>query len=151
MFGQRYDAAGVRRGGEFQVNTYTTGGQGSSYYFLEQNSGVAMGPSGNFVVVWGSYLDSQDGSDGSVHGQRYDASGARVGAEFQVNSYTTGFQFGPSIAMRDDSTFVVIWTSYDGDDFGLFGQRFDASGSKVGGEFRCPRTPPGPSRRPPCA
>ena len=95
VFAQRFAANGTPRGAEFQVNTFTMGGQGSSYYFLEHNTAVAMAPNGTFVVVWGSYADYQDGSYGSVHGQRYDAAGVRLGAEFQVNTYTTGYQFGP--------------------------------------------------------
>src|SRR5207247_9209919 len=77
MFAQRYDASGNPRGGEFQVNTYTTGGQGSSFYFLTQNSGISMAPNGNFVVVWGSYYANQDGSLGTVQGESFNASGAR--------------------------------------------------------------------------
>jgi hypothetical protein len=44
VVGQRYDAAGVPDGGEFQINTYTTGTQGQP--------AVATDPLGNFVVVW---------------------------------------------------------------------------------------------------
>ena len=146
VFGQRYDAAGARVGAEFQVNSFTTGGQGASYYFLENNSAVAMAPNGNFVVAWGSYYDNQDGSYGSVHGQRFDASGARVGAEFQINSYTTGYQFGPSIAMKDDQSFVVTWSTLDGDSYGISGQRYDPAGSRIGGEFNVPSSTVGPQQ-----
>jgi hypothetical protein len=51
IFGQRYDAAGAPRGGEFRINTYTTNGQ----IF----PGVAMDAGSNFVVVWTSF--AQDG------------------------------------------------------------------------------------------
>jgi hypothetical protein len=136
VFGQRFDALGNPRGGEFQVNSYTTGGQGSSYNFVEQNSAVAMAPGGSFVVVWGSYYDNQDGSKGSVHGQRYDANGARLGAEFQVNTYTTDYQFGPSVAVRGDNSFVVTWTTDSASGYAIRGQRYDASGARAGGEFQ---------------
>jgi hypothetical protein len=136
VFGQRYDASGARRGAEFQVNSYTTGYQGSAYYHITTDHSVAMSPSGRFVVVWGSYDPGQDGSLSSVHGQRFDAGGNRLGGEFQVNSYTTGFQVGPSVAMADDDSFVVTWTTPDGGSYGISGQRYDASGARVGGEFR---------------
>jgi hypothetical protein len=146
VFGQRYDAAGVRVGAEFQVNSFTTGGQGTSYYFLESNTAVSMAPNGNFVVVWGSYYDNQDGSYGGVFGQRFNSSGARVGAEFQINSYTTGYQFGPSVAVRDDNSFVVTWSTMDGASYGISAQRYDAAGAPIGGEFNVPSNTAGPQQ-----
>ena len=138
VFGQRFAADGTRRGAEFQASTYITGGQGGSFYFVEQNQEAAMAPNGNFVVVWGSYYAAQDGSYGSVHGQRYDASGNRLGGEFQINTITTGYQFSPSVAMTPDNAFVVVWTTEDGAAYGIAGQRFDANGARVGGEFQVP-------------
>jgi hypothetical protein len=44
VFAQRYEASGVALGGEFQVNSYTTYGQG--------DPAVAAAPNGNVVVVW---------------------------------------------------------------------------------------------------
>ena len=48
---------------------------------------VASDATGNFVVVWASLTAGR--SVYGVFGQRYDASGAPRGAEFQVNTYTT--------------------------------------------------------------
>jgi hypothetical protein len=128
IFGQRFDFFGARLGGEFQVNTYTTGRQ--------YHSGVASDANGNFVVVWGSI--GQDGSNTGIFGQRYDASGAPLGVEFPVNTYTTQAQGGPAVAADAAGNFVVVWTSLfqDGSVEGVFGQRFDPSGVRVGGEFR---------------
>src|SRR5262245_10012106 len=67
-FGQRYDSAGVARGSEFLVNSYTTNAQ--------EFPAVASDPSGNFVVVWDSYR--QDGSAEGIFGQRYDSEGVRL-------------------------------------------------------------------------
>ena len=61
----------------------------------------------------------------------------RAGAEFQVNSYTTGFQTARDVAMNGDGDFVVVWQSdLTGFDQEVFGQRFDAEGVPQGGEFR---------------
>jgi hypothetical protein len=125
VFGQRYDAAGAPVGAEFQVNTYTSGGQPSH--------AVAMDAVGSFVVVWES--DGQDGSSSGVFGQRYDATGAPQGTEFQVNTYTTSNQRSPAVAMDPLGHFVVVWPSYGGGSYGVFGQRYDAAGTPVGGEF----------------
>jgi hypothetical protein len=128
VFGQRYDAVGDPVGGEFQVNTYTVGGQA--------HAAVAMTAAGRFVVVWDSF--GQDGNSYGVFGQRYDPAGIPVGGEFQVNTYTTSFQSGPAVAMTAAGSFVVVWGSHtqDGNGYGVFGQRYDATGAPIGGEFR---------------
>ena len=48
--GQRYDGLGVPDGGEFQVNTYTTGKQ--------RLPSIGADADGNFVVVWDSFGSS---------------------------------------------------------------------------------------------
>jgi hypothetical protein len=127
IIGQRFDASGAKIGGEFQVNTFTTGTQN-----LPQ---IAADRAGNFVVVWTSA--GQDGSQGGIFGQRFDASGARRGAEFRVNTYVTGYQDMPSVAADRVGNFVVVWESaQDGSNYGIFGQRFNASAEKLGGEFQ---------------
>jgi len=134
VFARRFDSTGNPAGSEFQVNTYWTAHQ------FHQN--VTMDPSGAFIVVWDSGFFSfgytQDGSGSGVYGQRFDGTGAPVGTEFQVNTYTTGYQSFPSVAMLDGSgDFVVSWQSYqDGSSYGIFAQRFDGSGAKDGSEFQ---------------
>jgi len=133
VFAQRYDSAGRTRGAEFRVNTYTT-----SYQRLDpQRKAVAAGPDGRFVVAWTT--DGQDGSPGAaVFAQRYDSLGTRIGGEFQVNTYTTSYQYGPSVALAHSGNFVVVWNGYlqDGSSWGIFGQRFDAAANRLGGEFQ---------------
>jgi hypothetical protein len=128
VFGQRYDGFGAPIGPEFQVNTYTT----SQQFFPS----VASDPAGNFVVVWSS--DGQDGSENGVFGQRYAQSGAPLGAEFRVNTYTTSFQTVPSVGMDGSGNFVVVWfcAGKDGSYFGIFGQRYAAAGTPLGPEFQ---------------
>jgi hypothetical protein len=140
IFGQRYDAAGAARGGEFRVNTYTTNGQSMP--------AVAVDGAGNFVVVWVSY--PQDGSLDGIFGQRYDAAGAVQGGEFQVNSYTTNVQWYPAVAADAAGHFVVVWQSYtqDGSGWSIFGQRYDAAGAAQGGEFRINTYTTGHQRNP---
>ncbi|HYX22385.1 MAG TPA: hypothetical protein VFA98_16195 [Thermoanaerobaculia bacterium] len=127
IFAQRYDATGAKVGIEFQVNTYTTG--------LQRQPSVAMDPSGNFVVVWQSL--NQDGSGQGVFGQLFDSTGAAQGSEFQVNTYTNGSQYAPSVAMSSGSGFVVAWQSYgqDGSNYGIVAKRFNSAGGALGSEF----------------
>ena len=125
---QRYNAAGVAQGGEVVVNTQTGDYQNSP--------AIAMSGAGQFVIVWSSYI--QDGDGTGVYGQRFDAAGNTVGTEFQVNTYTTGDQYSPSVAMDDSGAFVVTWDSngQDTSGQGVYLQRFDATGNKLGLETR---------------
>jgi hypothetical protein len=127
IFGQRFASTGAPLGPEFRVNTYTTGNQ--------DRPSVATDASGNFVVVWWS---PHDGGISGVFGQRFASSGAPLGPEFQVNSYTFNTQSDPSVASDSSGNFVVVWRSFtqDGSDDGVFGQRYASSGTPLGAEFR---------------
>jgi hypothetical protein len=127
IFGQRFSSSGVPQGGEFQVNTYTEGNQ--------SHPSVAMDSVGNFVVVWEG---AGEGDDFGMFGQRFSASGVPQGAEFRANSVTAGPQYTYSlaaVAMDAVGNFVITWNSEDGNQFGIFAQRFDAAGAPVGNEF----------------
>jgi hypothetical protein len=117
VYGQRYNSAGARVGvTEFQVNTYTAS---------SQNYSSVVGLSdGGFVVTWSSI--GQDGSGIGVYGQRYSVTGARVGSEFRVNTYTASDQDGPRVAGLGGGGFVVTWHSFgqDGSSYGVYGQRY---------------------------
>lgn len=70
----------------------------------------------------------------------------RDGDEFQVNTYSRGYQFGPSTVITDAAgTFVVVWSSegQDGAGLGVFGQRFASDGTKREGEFQVNTFTPG--------
>ncbi len=139
-YGQRYDASGTAVGGEFRVNSHTVGDQ--------YEPRVAALSDGGFVVVWPS--DGQDGGGLGIYGQRYDAAGTAVGGEFRANSYTTDHQWVPSVAGLLDGGYVIAWRSsgQDGDTLGVYGQRYDATGTAVGGEFRINTTTVGDQRDP---
>jgi len=128
IFGQRFAGTGAPLGPEFQVNTYASENQ--------TTPSVAAGSSGDFVVVWQSY--TQDGSIWGVFGQRYASSGAPLGPEFRVNTYTTATQGHPAVAADASGDFVVVWGAYaqDGYNYGIFGQRYLGSGAPLGPEFR---------------
>lgn len=128
VFARRYDAAGTP-GGEFMVNLHTRFGQ--TY------PSVAMDAPGNFVVVWQSHHQYGDANYGAF-GRRYNATGIPQASEFLVNSYTTDDQLVPSVALEPGGNFVVVWSStgQDGSGRGVFGQRFNVSGSPRGAEFQ---------------
>jgi len=115
-------------GNEFQAHTYYTGTQ--------REPAVASTRDGRFVVVWGS--KNEDGDSYGVFAQRFDSRGNPRGGEFPVNTYTTGVQNYPSVAMNEDGSFVVAWTSYgqDGDGGGIFSRGFDRLGNPLGSEVQ---------------
>ncbi len=96
VFARVYDASGNPVSGQILVNTITADNQNSS--------SVAMDASGNFVVVWQGKV-----ADYGIYGQRFDATGTKIGSEFVVNQYIVGDQTNPSIAMASDGQFVVAW------------------------------------------
>ncbi len=119
-------AASVPVGSEFLVNSYTLGD--------ENDPDVAAATGGGFMAVW---VRGGDGSGAGVFGRVYDASGAPIGTEFQVNTYTEGGQRPASVAADAAGRFVVVWSSdQDGEDYGVFGQRFDSGGQPLGSEFQ---------------
>ncbi|MDA8741004.1 Ig-like domain-containing protein, partial [Rhodobacteraceae bacterium] len=120
IYGQRYDSFGTKVGDEFQVD--------SSGYELS----VASLDDGGFIVTW------QGGDEEGIYGQRYDSSGTKVGDKLQIHTYSGGEQETPSVTGTNDGGFVVTWISngQDGDSYGIFGQRYDSSNEKVGGEFQ---------------
>jgi hypothetical protein len=128
VFGQRFDGLGTAVGSEFQVSSATADGQ--------RYPAVTSDGDGDFVVVWTD--DGRDGSGSGLFGQRYDSSGSRLAAEFQVNVFTPGSQgFKSAIASDVLGNFLVAWTSFgqDGDRGGIFARRFSQSGSPLGTEF----------------
>jgi len=122
IYGQQFDSAGDKVGGEFQVNTYTDDDQ--------QGPSVAGLSGGGLVVTWQSY--GQDGNYEGVYGQLFDGAGSPVGGEFPVNTTTDYGQNLPSVAPLSNGGFVVAWVSRGG----IYCQRFDSAANKVEGEFK---------------
>ncbi|HEX6737027.1 MAG TPA: RTX toxin, partial [Vicinamibacteria bacterium] len=127
IVGRRYDASGSPRGGEFIVSNISVG--------VLKNPAVAMDASGRFVVVWRGPNDSPFTG---IFGRRYDAAGTAEGPAFQVNTYITISQTYPAVAADETGNFVVVWQSHDqdGDEDGIFGQRYDSTGARQGTEFQ---------------
>jgi hypothetical protein len=128
IFAQRFEADGAPIGGEFQVNTYTTGRQ--------MTPSVDVDAAGNFVVAWASQPQVPSGNF-SVVGQRFTAAGVRQGAEFAVSAAATDDQYSPipRVSRAASGPFVVVWEERVGNRE-IAARRFDAAGAPVGAEFR---------------
>ena len=114
IFGQQFDAGGVASGSEFVINTTTAG--------MQLSPSVTALADGGFVATW---YGAGDGDD--IFGQQFDASGVASGSEFLINTTTTDDQINSDVFALGDGSFVVVWAGEgQGDDSGVFGQRFDA-------------------------
>jgi hypothetical protein len=137
IFGLRFDSSGATIGSEFQIDSNNAG--------ISRYPDIAMDNAGDFVVSWFN-VDQDGGGGGSgvfssgagIYAQRYSSTGATVGTEFRVNSFTASAQIVPRVAMDSDGDFNITWTSYDqdGDMAGVYAQRYTSTGATVGTEFR---------------
>jgi hypothetical protein len=127
VFARRFSAAGAALGNELLVNTTTAREQA----FAD----IALADDGTALVTWSSR--HQDGSDWGVYAQRLAADGTKSGGEFRVSTATAGSQTGASVAALD-AGFAVAWQSQsqDGDGWGVYAQRLDATGAATGAELR---------------
>ena len=130
VLARRFDATGNPLGNQFLVNQNATGNQEKPW--------VDRDATGRFVVAWQSQSDPQYVRSGDIFVRRFDAAGNALGNEFRANTHTPSFQERPAVATAPDGRFMVVWQSgsQDGPSFGVFGQRYDASGGTAGGEFR---------------
>ncbi|MCP4392936.1 MAG: hypothetical protein GY804_01505, partial [Alphaproteobacteria bacterium] len=126
VYAQRFDTSGNPLGNEFRVNTQTTSHQ--------RWSSITYLTGGGFVV---SYT-GEDGDSTGIIAQQYDASANPVGTEFRVNAYIPYAQGTPSVAALTDGGYVITWTDvngHDGHEWGIFAQRYSASGTQIGTEI----------------
>ena len=121
----------IRLGAEFAINTLTAQNQSAPT--------VASFENGNFVAIWVSADPAQDGSDLAIKGQLLSASGAKIGAEFLVNTAALGPQFTPAVTTFGVDRFIVTWVTtdpaQDGSGNAIKAQIFDSAGAKIGAEF----------------
>ncbi|MCV2888450.1 calcium-binding protein [Ruegeria aquimaris] len=126
--GQRVDASGTLQGDPFTVNATTNS--------LQQYPDAVLLSSGNLAVVWDSFVFDDRFSYG-IAAQVLPATGPGSDPDIVVNTTTENGQTDASIAALTTGGFVVAWVSAGqnaGVD-GIYAQRFDSSGAKVGAEF----------------
>jgi FG-GAP-like repeat/RTX calcium-binding nonapeptide repeat (4 copies) len=130
---QIFNANGTKSGAEFLVNTTTASDQDSVR--------IAALSGGGFVVTFTDFSNSADDSSvRAVRAQVFDASGAKVGTEFLVNTTTAGAQYSEDIAVLHDGRFVIAWadlsqTPGDTSSSAVRAQVFNPDGTKSGAEF----------------
>jgi len=105
----------------------------------ESKPDIAISSSGDFVVVWES--DDNGGNGNDIYFQTYNADGTEQGSTTRVNTTLAGDQNAPSVAIKPDGGFVVIWDgngsqSGQSDSDGIFLQHYDSQGLPQGGETK---------------
>ena len=123
---RRFDTEGLPMGSETQVNTYTPADQ--------REPAVGVLSDGSFVVAWRDY--DLVGEVFGIRGRRFDSQAMAIGAEFQINTYTTGSQTRPAIAVAEGDEFVVTWQSSANYSWRIGGRAHAGDGSPIGEEFR---------------
>jgi len=121
---QRYDQQGIAIGNE--LVTFVQSYQPVSPVVAALNDG-------GFVVMW-----SNPASDAGIFGQRYNGNGQEVGSYIHIANNLQGNEYAPAVTGLVDGGFVVTWTGglsgYPNPN-GIYGQRLNNLGVKVGGEF----------------
>jgi len=81
---------------------------------------------GRTVLAWQSRRQ-QAGTYG-IYARRYDAAGAELSGEVQINAETAGMQMQPSVDLAADGTAWFAWRSFgaDGDQGAIVARRFTA-------------------------
>jgi hypothetical protein len=128
VYARRFNLQGTAVTGEIQVNTTVLARQ--------DRSAVAMDQNGDFTVVWEGY--GQSNTSWNVYGQRFNAAGAMLGGQFQINQHTNNQHvMDPKVAMDLAGDFVVTWQSYgqDGSGYGIYARRYNAAAAAQGNEF----------------
>jgi hypothetical protein len=124
---QVYASTGLAVGGEFRVNTQAT---------LDQTKpAITSLESGGFVVTWQTSDTAQDGIGSAIKGQLYNATGGAIGGEFLVNQASFGAETSAHVAGLSGGGFVSTWTVGSGTSADIYGQIFNASGTKIGSQF----------------
>ena len=101
LYGRTYDAAHQpREPQEFVLTTFTSNGD-------QRDPRVAADGQGRFFVVWSDQFG--DGNGFGIFERVFDANGAPLGPEFQVNTTSNGDQRVPQIRADAAGRTAVVW------------------------------------------
>jgi hypothetical protein len=114
---RRFDASANPLGNDFVVNDFLPGNQNLP--------DIAMRDDGEFVVAWtGNMSGGNDNSGQSIQARLFTADGTPMGADVQVNAFTTGDQTRPAIAALEGGDYLAAWQGASSDDtLGIAGRR----------------------------
>jgi Ca2+-binding RTX toxin-like protein len=128
VYAQIFDAAGAPVGGELAIRPLGAA--------ISHPPAIVALPGGGFAITWQTDdFSSSPSAAGEVEARVYDAFGAPVGAAFQVNMTTSGWQGDPSIGLTADGGFRIAFTSHDPTNQNdVLSRDFDADGTPRGSD-----------------
>jgi RHS repeat-associated protein len=105
---------------------------------------VASNAAGRSIVVW----VGPDADGWGIFARWLNPDGTPDGAEFAVNTTTTGDQTTPAAAVSPDGTAFIAWQTPDGWNDGIAGRRFTSAGAVDSTQFAVSTTTYGPQWEP---
>ena len=152
---RRFAADGRPLSDELQVEVGNYGVDGETTAPIPS---AAMAPDGSFTVVWHTrFVGPRDEADlyrTNIHGRRFEAFGVPESDGFVVNTYSSGPQKSPKVAVSRQSA-VVVWesgftaeTGPDGSGLSVQARRLASDGSFDGDEFTVNTLTAGSQREP---
>jgi len=124
IFAQKYDALGNKSGTEFQIEKSPSLNQ--EIPFVTKLSG------GGYLIAWQS-KKLNEGS-GVMDAQRFNVEGNLIGAQFTLSEDASLEVIKAAFAETSNGGFIATWISRHKNqgDFGLYAQRYDGNGNKLG-------------------
>lgn len=122
---QRYSAAAVAGGSAVKVNNDA----GSNEHW---DPAVGSDSLNRFVVAWADYRSTP-----AIYAQNYDSAGNTVGSNSQISSLGAAQErFSTGIDRHRKGNYFIAWQDRRSDNFDIYGQRFSASETPVGINFK---------------
>lgn len=99
---------------------------------------VASNTAGALIATWSTYAPATNSR--VIMGQRYDASGTRIGNNFVISSRQGNGQ-SQDVGMMDDGSFAVTWANDNRYNVpaavpAIYARQFNNAGAAVGSEFK---------------
>ena len=131
IYCQRYEPHGIKQGDNIKVNDDV----GSAH---QLHPALATNDSGQIVIAW---EDSRN-CDWDVYYSLYSKAGTVLISNERVNDDEgVETQWDPSVAMDKDGNFVIAWEDQRDGFSDIFFQRFDATGTRQGGNIQVDAVP----------
>ena len=143
--GQRFFDDGSLKGGQFQINSYTTNGQ--------SDPSAAIGEDGSFAITWYSVLSGGSEALATIQLRRFDSNALPLGTDYQVSTFTTSIQDNPDLSIGEGGAFVIAWQSFGQHPQypyhrSVIGRSFDATGAPLSDDFPVEIFPASSQRNP---